>query len=263
MQAVQARRRWLLAARITPLTLVILGSLTWSSFSTFEYSVLLGVPAFIAWTLPLALDGTVAVTTPIWLSTVEDKAERNYAAWICTGALIGSMAVNVAGHGWIGIFCPLISYFLIHLVGRVLRAGAARMAVDDTVAETRTVAADETPAVAEVPVVDVPVTPAPAPVAIEPVEVPQAQVAAVTAPEPVVETAALPEPVRLHAAPPSFESGADVVRHLLETATAHGRTLPGGSELTRAVRDAGFQVNDNYGRTQKARWVAAREKVAV
>lgn len=255
MQAVQARRRWLLAARITPLTLVILGSLTWSSFSTFEYSVLLGVPAFIAWTLPLALDGTVAVTTPIWLSTVEDKAERNYAAWICTGALLGSMAVNVAGHGWIGIFCPLISYFLIHLVGRVLRAGAARLRGADTAAETRVAA--------EVPAADVVETTAPAPVEIEPVEAEEPQVVAVTAPEPVAETAELPEPVRLQVAPPRFESGADVVRHLLETATAHSRELPGGSELTRAVREAGFQVNDNYGRTQKARWVAARERVAV
>lgn len=107
--------------------------------------------------------------------------------------------------------------------------------------------------------------PAPEPVAveIEPVCVPEPVVEAVTAPELVEVTASLPEPVRLQVAPPRFESGADVVRHLLETATAHDRGLPGGSELTRAVRDAGFQVNDNYGRTQKARWVSAREKVAV
>lgn len=259
MLSVQARRRWLLAARITPLTLVIAGALTWSSYSAFEYATGQGVPAFIAWTLPLALDGTVAVTTPIWLSTEEEKGERNYAAWICTFALIGSMAVCAAGHGWVGVLCPLISYFLIHLVGRVLRAGAARMAsasTHDTVAET--------PAADEVPVVDeVPASVSRA-VEIESGSAMKSPDEAVTVPGQAVETEPLPEPVRLQVAPPRFESGADVVRHLLETATAHSRELPGGSELTRAVRDAGFSVNDNYGRTQKARWVRDQaERVAV
>lgn len=263
MLSVQARRRWLLAARITPLTMVIAGALTWSSYSAFEYAMGQGVPAFIAWTLPLALDGTVAVTTPIWLSTAEEKAERNYAAWICTFALIGSMAVCAAGHGWVGVLCPLISYFLIHLVGRVLRAGAARMAVASEVRDT----AVETPAVAEVPVVDAVPAPEPVVAEIEQVVFPEPLVEPVTAPEPVVETEpeveVLPEPVRLQVAPPRFESGADVIRHLLEQATARGDDLPGGAELTQAVRDAGFPVNDNYGRTQKARWVRENERVAV
>jgi len=246
--------------------MVIAGALTWSSYSAFEYAMGQGVPAFIAWTLPLALDGTVAVTTPIWLSTVEDKAERNYAAWICTFALIGSMAVCAAGHGWVGVLCPLISYFLIHLVGRVLRAGAARMVVAPVVRDTVT----ETPAVAEVPVVDEVAADEPVVAEIEAVEVPEPLVEAVTVPEPVVETAPEPvedevlsPPVRLQVAPPRYDSGADVIRHLLEQATARGDELPGGAELTRAVRDAGFQVNDNYGRTQKARWVRDNERVAV
>lgn len=213
-----------------------------------------GVPAFIAWTLPLALDGTVAVTTPIWLSTVEEKSERNYAAFICTGALIGSMAVNAAGHGWVGILCPLISYFLIHLVGRVLRAGARRHALADTPA-----AVAETPVTPELDVVvpdpTPPLVPRPSPLP-EPAPL-------VPEPEPVVtepEVEETPAPAHLTVLPRRFSSAADMARDLLDSSSGE----MGGAEITRKVRDAGFSVGDNYGRSMKARWVAAqREEVAV
>lgn len=121
----QARIVWLRkASAIGPLVLVILSSLIWSGWATYHHAQSPKVPGYIAWTLIAALDGSVVVTTPIWLSTVLPAKVRHYAGVICASALAGSMVINVSETGWPGLFPPLIAGALIHLVGVVLRAFA-------------------------------------------------------------------------------------------------------------------------------------------
>lgn len=221
--SVKVRRWWRSAAYVTPLVLVIGGALVWSSYATFAYAEGRGVPGSIAWALPLALDGTVAVTTPAWLSTRLPRGVRNYAGSVCVLALAGSMAVNAAETDWVGLFPPLIAGALIHLMGVVLRAFAAldRDADSD----------------------------------LDKVE----DVASGSVPGPILPVATVD--------PPSVRSAAEAGRAVLNRAYAEGAELPSGAEITAACRVAGFEVNDNYGRSLRAAWLkkhpGAREAVTV
>jgi hypothetical protein len=219
MASVRARRACRIFGAVVPLIAVIIAALIWSGFATYHHAEGPLVPGKIAWTLIAVLDGTVIVTTPIWLSTVLPSPVRNYAALICVGALLGSMKINLDQTGWIGVFPPLIAGLLIHLVGVTLRAHAKLVSVEDN------------------------------PVVVQEVSAP-----VVSKPAPV--------PVKKSDAPlevPAFE----IVSRMLNEALVMERSEPTGPELTAAVRRAGHNVNDNYGRTSKAVWKRKREQVNV
>jgi hypothetical protein len=225
MATVKARRAWRVIGAVLPLIAVIIAALIWSSFATYHHAVGPKVPGGVAWTLIAVLDGTVIVTTPIWLSTVLPSPVRNYAAVICVGALLGSMKINYDQTSWIGIFPPLIAGLLIHLVGVTLRAHAKLVLVEDTI-----------------PVVEV----APAVVKKAPalVEVAKSAPVSVKKPEKTSEISAF-----------------EIVSRMMNEAYAKGWPEPTGPELTEAVRQAGHVVNNEFGRTTKARWKKQRERV--
>lgn len=264
-------------AAVAPLILVIAASLIWSGYATYHHAIdAMGpsgtekLPGLVAWTLIAALDGTVVVTTPVWLSTVLPAKVRNYAAVICMGALGGSMYINYLETGVDGVFPPLIAGALIHLVGVVLRAFAriekdsAKESAKKSAKESPAVDAESAPVHAPVSVaLDAPQIPA------EPREVPPT-LAPPVPPAPVLADLdrSADEPAETPAvldrdAP---ASPMDTVRQILGSAYAKGEALPGGAVLTAAVREAGFEVNDNYGRSARARWMEkhpmAREEVA-
>jgi hypothetical protein len=226
MASVRARRAARIFGAVVPLIAVIIAALIWSGFATYHHAVGPKVPGGVAWTLIAVLDGTVIVTTPIWLSTVLPAPVRNYAALICVGALLGSMKINLDQTGWIGVFPPLIAGLLIHLVGVTLRAHARLVLVEDS------------------PVV---------------VEVAPPVVPEVSAP---VEVKPAPAPVKKSDNALGV-SAFEIVSRMLNEALVMERAEPTGPELTAAVRRAGHSVNDNYGRTSKAVWKRKREQVSV
>jgi hypothetical protein len=226
-------KRQMMAA-VGPLIIVICAALIWSGYATYHHVVGDKVPSLVGWTLIVALDGTVVVTTPVWLSTLLPAKVRNYAALICVGALCGSMAINFAQTGWPGVFPPLIAGALIHLVGVVLRA------FDRLRNEPTTGASQE--AEHEMP----PVVAGPDPVEVK------------TAPNPS------PRPVpKVSLAKKSEVQPYELVSRLLIEAYAKEADEPSGARLTAAVRAAGHDVNDNYGRSAKARWKKNREQVSI
>lgn len=257
-------------AAVAPLILVIAASLIWSGYATYHHAIdatapIDGsgkVPGQIAWTLIVALDGTVVVTTPIWLSTVLPPRARNYAAVICVLALGGSMLINYAETGWPGVFPPLIAGALIHLVGVVLRAFARieESPVESSAAdaESELVHADESANT------DAPQTPA-GPGAVPVTSTPPATRTVLADSDPEADVPMTETPSELDRPEPA--TAADLVRRILGSAYATGRALPGGAELTAACQKAGFDVNPNYGRSARARWIEkhpmAREDVTV
>jgi hypothetical protein len=226
MASIKTRRAVRIFGAVVPLIAVIVASLIWSGFATFHHAAGPKVPGGVAWTLVAALDGTVIVTTPIWLSTVLPLRVRNYAALICIAALAGSMKINYDQTGALGVWPPLIAGLLIHLVGVTLRAHAQLAATEDAL-----------------PVVEVPASVVELPVVID-----------TPIPSPVkklkVETVLAVRP---------FE----IVSRMMNEAYAKGWDEPTGPELTEAVRAAGHEVNDNYGRTSKATWKQKRKQVSV
>lgn len=236
-EAATSFRRQKVAA-VLPLVLVIAAALIWSGFATYHHAVDgevppggTPVPGGIAWTLIAALDGTVVVTTPVWLSTHLPAKVRNYAAALCVLALAGSMYIGAVETGVQGAIPPLIAGGLIHLVGVVLRAYSdLERDIDDesTGSPVTEKSEDVVPPVEEPPVV------------------------------PAVEQSVdVDSPVDEKVEP--FE----IVSRMLNKAYALGDPEPTGPELTEAVRAAGYTVNDNYGRTAKARWKKQNERVTV
>lgn len=231
MASLKTRRAWRTSVSVVPLIAVILSSLIWSGYATFQHAEGPEVPGSVAWTLIAALDGTVVVTTPVWLSTVLPRKVRNYAAVICCLALAGSMLINFSETGWPGVFPPLIAGALIHLVGVVLRAFAELDRRADAPASSGSVdSVTETVPVAE------------------------EQIMPSTDPPQVVKPQA-PAPAQK---PHVVRTAAEVVYGMLERAERDGAPEPTGAELTQAVRGAGHDVNDAYGRTTKARWKRTR-----
>ncbi|MFA7264799.1 MAG: hypothetical protein WC054_00565 [Candidatus Nanopelagicales bacterium] len=225
----QTRRRFRIASLIIPLCLVIGSALCWSAFSTYHYVESPIVPGYIAIMLIVALDGTVVVTTPVWLSAVLPSQVRHYAAIICLAALAGSMAVNYAETGWPGVFPPLIAGALIHLVGVVLRAMKPAPAhVHERHQHVQERVQDEVEK-------------------------------ALVVSEPAQEIVTEPAPVVLSLAKSPVGSPQEVAFAILDQAAREGRELPSGPELVAAVRKAGHGVGDDYGRTTKGRWRAARK----
>lgn len=226
MASVKVRRAARIFGAVVPLILVIISALIWSGFSTYHHAVGPKVPGGIAWTLIAVLDGTVIVTTPIWLSTVLPAPVRNYAAAICIGALLGSMKINYDQTSWIGVWPPFIAGLLIHLVGVTFRAYARLNSVEDS------------PLVVEVALA------------------------------PVIKSA-----VSVEAKPASVLvkksdsvvaiSAFEIVSRMMNEAYAKGWSEPTGPELTAAVREAGHAVNNEFGRTSKARWKKQRERVII
>jgi hypothetical protein len=181
------------------------------------------------------------------------------------------MLINVDQYGWIGSPAPLFAGLLIHVVGLVLRAYGEHAKAD---------AGDSERQVRE-PVVTLPVEvehemPTPGSGLAEPEErklpAPPLPNVVETVPEPVAETAVeIPVPV-LTVVPKtepvsssSLPAGLDpqeIVFWLLNEAHARDLPLPSGPELTAAVREHGHEINNEYGRTTKARWVKARKKVS-
>lgn len=226
MASVKVRRAARIFGAVVPLIAVIIAALIWSGFATFHHAEGPKVPGNIAWTLIAVLDGTVIVTTPIWLSTVLPAQVRNYAASICIGALLGSMLINYEETGWIGVFPPLIAGLLIHLVGVTLRAHA------------KLVSAEDNPLVVEV---------VPAPVL-----------------KPAVPVEVKPAPVLVKKSDNVIAISAfEIVSRMMNEAYAKGWSEPTGPELTAAVREAGHAVNNEFGRTSKARWKKQRERVII
>lgn len=239
-----SHRRQKLAA-VIPLIVVIIAALIWSGYATYHHAEGPAVPGFVAWTLIAALDGTVVVTTPVWLSTVLPARVRNYAAVICMGALVGSMFINYAETGWIGVFPPLIAGALIHLVGVVLRA-FARLDVpsapsEDSVLVDSSDAGEEhlMPSTSTLPDLSTQATP----------------------PSPKKPDLVVPPLLSLRKGA-GDKSAYEIVSHALTAAHASGADEPSGADLTRVVREAGHAVNDNYGRSAKARWKNKREQVS-
>lgn len=264
--ATHSTRGWRTTGFVVPLLLVIGAALYWSSYATYHSAI--GpdvnkpiVSHDVAVMLFLSLDGAVLVTTPVMISTVLSKHVRVFAGLIGGGALLFSMVLSISETDWVGAAPPLLAGLLIHLVGQVLR--------DFRDADDR-----EAKAAADKLLADKPS----APPVIETV-VATAQVERVT--PTAVSAKAGPELKALPQAPaqptvslekntatpnPSIPSGLDkqdVVFWMMNEAHAKGWPEPTGPELTDQVRAAGYTVNDNYGRTTKARWRTAREEVRV
>jgi hypothetical protein len=249
MVSPKARRGWQIFAAVAPLLVVIFAALFWSSYATFHYVQSDKVPADVAWTMVAALDGTVVVTTPIWLSTVLLAPVRRYAAIICALALVGSMVLNYAETGWPGLFPPLIAGLLIHLVGITLRALAALNKggiVEDKVD------------VSAKPDIKPEIKRESAPPSVKPVPEKTVVLEKKLAPvAPPVVPAASPVSTSM----PGGLAPQEIVFWLLNEAHATDGAQPTGPELTAAVRAAGHIVNDEYGRTTRARWAKARKEV--
>lgn len=215
---------------VVPLLAVIAGSLIWSGYATYHHALSPTVPPLVASMLIVTLDGSVVVTTPVWLSTRLPRGVRNYAGVICCAALSGSILINYSETGLPGVFPPLIAGVLIHLVGLVLRAHPVNPTAGSGSVDVETVGVDvsvehQMPSTDPSPDVVVPKPVVPARPAIKPVAVPDPEL-----------------------------TPSQIVFGLLDAAHSKGVPLPGGPELTQAVRAAGHEVNDEYGRTTKARW---------
>lgn len=257
MASDQTRRHWRAAVYVVPLCFVIAAALVWSSYATYHNSLGPKVPGFIAWTMFVTLDGAVVVTTPVMLSTILKWHSRLFAALIGGGALVWSMFINHAEAGWKGVAPPLFAGLLIHLVGHVLRDFARGDEDADPVADggPKEIASDA-PVFAPEPV-SVPTPPARREVVLGPVHGPE--LPPVLGPVPPAPPA---QPVTT-----ATRSAADLARKMLNDAYSRDVDLPGGAAITRACREAGFPVGDNYGRSFLNRWRAehpgAREAVKV
>ncbi len=247
-------RRWRTAGYVVPLVVVIGAALLWSSYATYHHAEGPTVPGTVAWTMFVALDGAVIVTTPVMLSTVLSVRIRRFAGVICAGALSWSMVINQAETGWIGVAPPLIAGALIHLVGLVLRDFRRIDNEADAPPQIETADAPKRvehtlPSVVSEAVGPVtPVVPVqPSPTVDKPVDMQK--------PRKVASV--------LISSLPSGLPAQEVVFWLLNEAHAHDWPEPKGPELTAAVREAGHSVNDEYGRTTKARWRKAREEVRI
>lgn len=255
------KHRLRVTAAVGPLVLIIVASLIWSAYATYHYVLSDKVPAGVAWTLVAALDGTVVVTTPIWLSTILPGKVRNYSAVICVLALLGSMGLNYAETGWPGVLPPFIAGSLIHLVGVVLRAFASLNKDVPPNPETDVAPAGEEHGM-----------PTLSPEKAEPEQSVEDTAPAQPTPQALVDTEGSPAVVVVPApAPPVSEEPAyslppaglppqEIVFWILNEAYVRDDELPSGPQLTSAVRAAGHTVNDEYGRTTKARWRAARAR---
>jgi hypothetical protein len=255
-------RRWRTAGYVVPLFVVIGAALYWSSYATFQYVEGPRVPGHVAWTMFVSTDGAVIVTTPIILSTVLSARVRRWAGAICAGALLWSMFINQAETGWVGIAPSIIAGALIHVVGLVLRDLRRLETADSRSVPLPTGSADTSVEVEQaMPSAD-PVAPpvSPPPVVDEPdVMTPKARNHSPATG--ASASAGISPPVAPSLLPVGL-SAREIVFRLLNEAHAKDLPEPSGPALTAAVRNAGYEVNDEYGRTTKARWRKSREEAA-
>jgi hypothetical protein len=163
-------------------------------------------------------------------------------------ALGGSMAINFAETGWMGLFPPLIAGALIHLVGVVLRAFAGLETSTDS-------DSDDAPA----PGVEHKMPSSESPPKPPVFNMPLVTYEEMQKPSPKPRS----RPVSLEKTATAGIEPFELVSRALNEAHALDKPEPTGPELLALVRAAGHDVNKDYGRTAKARWKKNREQVIV